>query len=300
MIKLDIISGFLGAGKTTFVNKLLKHYIDSGLKPVCIVNEFGETGLDAQIIEADGFRAVEIEGGCICCTLKDDISVSLIEVIKEFSPTNIVFEPSGIFIFDNFFDILKIEELKNLCEVGSIITVVDSVNFSFSRAMFGGFIYNQIKNSPVIVLSKLEKPESKGVEELTCDIKNINPNAVIISKVWADWNDDDFGQVLSRQGKVEIEHRAKHHSFLKSETVDPLEPFTQERLDELIKLCVAGKFGSVCRVKGILEVEGRRILLNIAMKDVTVADFRGPNPQTLTFIGDRIKKKKIDKFFQTI
>jgi len=297
MIKLDIISGFLGAGKTTFVNKLLRHYIDSGLKPVCIVNEFGETGLDAQIIEADGFRAVEIEGGCICCTLKDDISVSLIEVIKEFSPTNIVFEPSGIFIFDNFFDILKIEELKRLCEVGSIITIVDSVNFTFSKAMFGGFIYNQIKNSPVIVLSKLEKPESKGADDLICDIKNINPNAVITSKIWDDWAEEDFDMVLSRNGKVETEHRAKHHSFLKSETIEPLETFTQERMNELINLCTTGKFGSICRVKGILEVNGRKVLLNIAMQDVTITDFRGPNPQTLTFIGDRIKNHKITKFF---
>ena len=297
MIKLDIISGFLGAGKTTFVNKLLKHYMDNGLKPVCIVNEFGETGLDAQIIEADGFRAVEIEGGCICCTLKDDIAVSLMQVIKEFSPTNIVFEPSGIFIFDNFFDILKIEELKNLCEVGSIITIVDSVNFSFARAMFGGFIYNQIKNSPVIVLSKLEKPESKNADDVICDIKNINPNAIITSKIWSDWTDDDFNTVLSRQGKTETEHRAKHHSFLKSETVEPSEPFTKERLDELITLCKSGKFGNLCRVKGILNVDGKRILLNIAMQDVTITDFLGPNPQTLTFIGDRIKKNKIDKFF---
>jgi len=298
MIKLDIISGFLGAGKTTFVNKLLRHYMDNGLKPVCIVNEFGETGLDAQIIEADGFRAIEIDGGCICCTLKDDISVSLIEVIKTFSPTNIVFEPSGIFIFDNFFDILKIEELKNLCEVGSIITIVDSVNFAFSKAMFGSFIYNQIKNSPVIVLSKLEKTESKSADEMICDVKNVNANAIVIDKIWNDWNNDDFDLVLSRQGRVETEHRAKHHSFLKSETIEPSKPFTQECLSELIELCKSGKFGSICRIKGILEVDGKRILLNIAMQDITITDFRGPNPQTLTFIGDRIKKKRIAKFFE--
>ena len=73
MINIDIVSGFLGAGKTTFANMLLRYYINSGLRPVYIVNEFGKTGLDAEIIKADGFEAVEIEGGCICCTLEDDI-----------------------------------------------------------------------------------------------------------------------------------------------------------------------------------------------------------------------------------
>jgi len=77
MIKLDIISGFLGAGKTTFCNKILRHYLDCGLRPVFIVNEFGKTSLDAEIIKADGFDALEIEGGCICCTLKDDIAASV-------------------------------------------------------------------------------------------------------------------------------------------------------------------------------------------------------------------------------
>jgi len=297
MVKLDIISGFLGAGKTTFVNKLLKYYMDSGLKPVCIVNEFGQTGLDAQIIEADGFSAIELEGGCVCCTLKDDISGALIEVIDTFSPTNIVFEPSGIFVFDNFFDILKQPELQQRCEIGSVVTVVDSVNFSFSKAMFGSFIYNQIKNSPAILLSKLEKPERQDVDELMCDIKNINPDTYVAAKVWSEWSGDDFAALLGHGAPAE-EHHAHHHSHLHSTTISPAESFTQEKLDTLIDRCINGDFGDIFRVKGILDVNGERILLNIAMRDVTVTKFVGPNPQTLTFIGDSIRERRILKFIK--
>ena len=295
MVKLDIISGFLGAGKTTFVNKLLRYYMDSGLKPVCIVNEFGQTGLDRQIIEADGFSAVELEGGCVCCTLKDDVSTAIIQVIEAFSPTNIVFEPSGIFIFDNFFDIVKSEELKNRCSIGSVVTVVDSVNFSFAKAMYGSFIYNQIKNSPAIALSKLEKSEHQEVESLICDIKNINPDAIVTSKAWNEWKSVDFETLLNLGVSVD-EHRANHHSFLKTVTINPTESFTRERFDEFVKRCISGKFGDICRAKGILNVDGERILLNIAMLDVTVTPFRGSNPQTLTLIGNRVKEKKVEKF----
>jgi len=295
MTKLDIVSGFLGAGKTTFVNKLLRYYMGLGLKPVCIVNEFGQTGLDRQIIEADGFSAIELEGGCVCCTLKDDVATSILQVIEAFSPTNIVFEPSGIFIFDNFFEILKSEELKNKCQIGSVITIVDSVNFSFAKAMYGSFIYNQIKNSPAIALSKLEKPERQDIDGLICDIKNINPNAVVTSKVWSEWSSADF-EGLTNLGAPSEEHHAHHHSFLKTVTLNPTKPFTRERFDELVKKCVSGKFGEICRAKGILNVDGEQILLNIALNDVTITPFKGSNPQTLTLIGDRVKLKKVDKF----
>ena len=307
MTKLDIISGFLGAGKTTFINKLLKYYIDSGLKPVCIVNEFGQTGLDARIIEASGFSAVEMEGGCICCTLKDDISTAIMQVIDTFSPDRIVFEPSGIFIFDNFFDIVKSEELKDKCEVGNVITVVDSVNFNFAKAAYGGFIYNQIKNAPAIVLSKLESqarpapfPASQSeqtlsldtvsfsVDELICDIRNISPNVFIAAKPWDDWDSADFELLLSQKNLPREEHNAHCHSHLHSITLNPAAPFTREQLERLIAHCNDGAFGDICRTKGVLNVDDELILLNIAMRDVTITPFKGSCEQTLTFIGNSV------------
>ena len=297
MVKIDIISGFLGVGKTTFANMLLRRYMNSGLRPVYIVNEFGQTGFDAEIIKADGFDAIEIEGGCICCTLKDDIGAAIIKVINTFSPTNIVFEPSGIFIFDNFIDILKEPDINKKCDVGNVFTIVDSVNFTFSKAKYGSFIYNQIKNASIILLSKLEKTRHNA-EEIICDIKNINPDAFIMSKIWSDWDGGDFEHLAAQQNYPRMDHHAHHHSNLHSITIKPDMPFTQDKLDRFLACCQSGVFGELCRVKGIVKLENRLVLLNIAMQDVVQTEFKGISEPSLTFIGQAVKEKEICRFLQ--
>ena len=295
MVKMDIISGFLGAGKTTFANKLLRKYLDSGLRPVYIVNEFGQTGLDAEIIRADGFEAVEIEGGCICCTLKNDISAAVIKVIDAFSPTNIVFEPSGIFIFDNFTDILKQPQIYGKCEVANVFTVVDGVNFNFSKTVYVNFLYNQIKNASIILISKLEKTK-QNVDEIICDVKNINPDAFIMSKIWNDWSSADFELLLNNGKYPRMAHHAHHHGNLRSVTVKPVKPFTRDEIDRFLACCESGAFGDLCRVKGVVEIEKQTVLLNITMRDVVQTNFNGVSEQTLTFIGQTVNEKEIAQF----
>ena len=342
MIKLDVISGFLGVGKTTFANLLLRYYMDpasrmadgSPYRPVYIVNEFGQTGLDADIIKADGFEAIEMPGGCICCTLKTDVGVAIVNVMDAYSPTHIVFEPSGIFVFDNFFDVLRQDNIKNRCEVGDVFTIVDSVNFSFSKLShtYGSFIYNQIKNAPILILSKLEKTKH-NVEELICDIKNINPDALVMSKIWANWDKADFERMLNHpkvfsytdhdseetleytQGRHdehehdhdhdhdhdhhdEHHHHDHHHDDLFSVTIIPEEHFTQERIDSLIANCKSGVFGDLYRIKGIILKDDQHLLLNIAMEDVDLTEFNSIQKPTLTFIGKTVNEEEILKFFK--
>ena len=294
-VKIDIISGFLGVGKTTFVNMLLRYYIKEGLRPVYIVNEFGQTGLDADIIKADGFEAIDIYGGCICCTLKDDLAVSIAKAIDAFSPTHIVFEPSGAFVFDNFFDILKQPSLNKRCVIQNAAAIVDSVNFNFSKVSYGSFLYNQIKNSPVIILSKLEK-SGTNAEELICDVKNINPDALIISKIWSDWERSDFELLLSRQKDIHTVHNAHSHSRLVSVTIKPQMPFTQDKIDRFFACCKSGLFGDIYRVKGIIIKDNQPFLLNIALQDAELIKFDGISEPSLTFIGQSVNKKEIFKF----
>ena len=295
MVNIDIISGFLGAGKTTFANMLLKYYINSGLRPVYIVNEFGKTGLDAEIIKADGFEAVEIEGGFICCTLKNDIGVAMAKVIEAFSPDNIIFEPSGIFIFDNFTDVLKQPQLRGKCEIKNIFTVVDSVNFNNAKAIYGSFIYNQIKNAPVIILSKLEKTDT-SVDEVICDIKNINPNALIFSKIFNEWDNLDFTALLNKYREPEVNYRSHGHIKFKTLSIAAKGDFSQERVNDLALKCSQGVFGDICRVKGVVMVDGVYMLINISFNDVTISKFNGVTERSLTFIGDSINKKNIVDF----
>ena len=176
-----MISGFLGAGKTTFISLLLEYYIKKGERPVYIVNEFGNTGLDAKLLENEGFQAIEMANGCICCTLKDSVVDTIREVFQRFSPTRILFEPSGIFVFDNFLELVRTQTLQYCCRIGSVITVVDSLNFNPSKLKYGNFLYNQIKSASAIVVSKLEKSPISA-EEIVCDIQNINPQAFVFAK----------------------------------------------------------------------------------------------------------------------
>ena len=276
-------------------NMMLRYYISSGLRPVYIVNEFGKTGLDAEIIKADGFEAVEIEGGCICCTLKDDIGVAVAKVIEAFSPTNIVFEPSGIFIFDNFTDILKQPQLQGKCEIKNIFTVVDSVNFSHAKAIYGSFIYNQIKNAPVIILSKLEKNHT-NTDEIICDIKNINPNAIIFSKIFAEWDNSDFTELLDKYRAPEVGYRSHGHNKFKTLSIAAKSDFTQEKINELALKCSQGVFGDICRVKGVVRLDGVYTLINISFNYVTISKFKGVTERSLTFIGGSINKKNTVDF----
>ena len=297
MISIDLVSGFLGAGKTTFCNYLLKHYMDIGAKPVYIVNEFGHVGLDADIIEADGFQAVEMHGGCICCTLKGEVASSVIKVIEAFSPTHIVFEPSGIFIFDDFFDILTEPGIVERCKIGNVITIVDGVNFEYSKAMFGSFLYNQIKNAPTLILSKLEKKQYDP-DELVADLRNINPDAFIMAKQWIAFNKDDWNQILSSRSGMVFNHPEHFHGRFESYTAKPTEKFTQERLDELCDLILSGVFGELFRIKGVLNTENEPILLNIAGKDINIEAFLGYSEPTLTFIGVSVNQETVDEFLR--
>ncbi len=291
MIKIDIVSGFLGAGKTTFCNLLLKYYLKQDFRPVYLVNEFGQTGLDAEIIKAENFNAIQMEGGCICCTLKNNVEKAICQVIDEFSPTHIVFEPSGIFIFDNFFDIFESDSLKNKIAIGSMITIVDSLNFSFSKTAYGSFLFNQIKNSPVILISKTEK-NSRNAEELICDIKNINSEAVIITKSWKEFNDDDYKLIESKKTDPDHAHNAHHHSRFQSYTIIP----ENLRIDDLIHRLNNMDFGNIYRVKGIIKQNGKNILLNIAGKHITIDEFKVPAQPCLTLIGEHIKIKEIKNY----
>jgi len=298
MIKIDIISGFLGAGKTTFANMLLRHYFDMGLRPVFIVNEFGQTGLDADIIQAEGFNALKMEGGCICCTLKNDISVAILQVIETFSPSNIVFEPSGIFVFNNFFDILKEPAIATKCVLGCVLTVVDSINFSLAKVQYGSFMFNQIKHAKVVLLSKLERAQA-WADELICDIKNINPDALIVLKAWEEWIADDFGEILGQNSFLE-DYQMRHHDNLQSMTITLQTLLTQVQIDQLVSGCISGKFGDLCRVKGIIATSEKLVLLQIVMQDVSQNEFRGPGSLALTFIGQTVDSSALRSFFAAI
>ena len=180
MTKIDIISGFLGAGKTTFIKKLLQEAI-SGEKVVLIENEFGEIGIDGGFLQDAGIEIREMNSGCICCSLVGDFGKSLAEVLEKYSPDRVIIEPSGV---GKLSDVMKA-----VCDVaGEIdvtlngsITVVDAQKCKMYMKNFGEFFNNQIESAGMIVLSRTDVANADKVAQAVEMIREKNPKAVIVT-----------------------------------------------------------------------------------------------------------------------
>ena len=180
MTKIDVFSGFLGAGKTTLIKKLLKEALD-GSKTVLIENEFGEIGIDGGFLQEAGIEIKEMNSGCICCSLVGDFGTSLKEVIETYAPERILIEPSGV---GKLSDVLK--AVENVAtelgvQVNSAVAVVDASKAKMYIKNFGEFFINQIEFAGTIILSRTDKVSAQKLEECVALIREHNDKATIIT-----------------------------------------------------------------------------------------------------------------------
>ena len=181
MTKIDIISGFLGAGKTTLIKKLLKEALN-GTKVVLIENEFGEIGIDGGFLKESGIEITEMNSGCICCSLVGDFETSLKEVMTTYAPERILIEPSGDGkLSDVMRAIQNIADADDNMELNSAVTVVDVSKAKVYIKNFGEFFINQIENAGTIILSRTDKADQKKIEEAVKLIRSHNEKATIIT-----------------------------------------------------------------------------------------------------------------------
>ena len=180
MTKIDIISGFLGAGKTTFIKKLLEEAI-AGEQVVLIENEFGEIGIDGGFLKDSGIEIREMNSGCICCSLVGDFGTSLAEVLTQYKPERIIIEPSGV---GKLSDVMKavIDVSADMdVELNSAVTIVDAAKCKMYMKNFGEFFNNQIENAGTIVLSRTDITDASKIQKDVEMIREKNANAVIIT-----------------------------------------------------------------------------------------------------------------------
>ena len=180
MTKIDVVSGFLGAGKTTLIKKLLKEALD-GSKTVLIENEFGEIGIDGGFLKESGIEIKEMNSGCICCSLVGDFGTSLKEVISTYAPERILIEPSGV---GKLSDVLK--AVENVAgdldvEINSAVAVVDASKCKMYMKNFGEFFSNQIEYAGTIILSRTDKVDQAKLNACVEMIREHNDKATIIT-----------------------------------------------------------------------------------------------------------------------
>ncbi len=203
MTKIDIISGFLGAGKTTLIKKLLSEAL-SGEKLVLIENEFGEIGIDGGFLKDAGVQITEMNSGCICCSLVGDFGTALKEVIETYAPDRIIIEPSGV---GKLSDVIKavnkvMEEEGADIVLNSTTAVVDGMKTKMYMKNFGEFFNNQVESAGTIVISRTQKlPESK-LAECVALLKEHNSNAAVITTPWDDITGEIILSAIEKSGSL--------------------------------------------------------------------------------------------------
>ena len=223
MTKIDIISGFLGAGKTTFIKKMIDEAF-KGEQIVLIENEFGEVGIDGGFLKDAGIQITEMNSGCICCSLVGDFGKNLNEVITKYHPDRILIEPSGVGklsdVMKSVIDIEKEQDVK----LNALVTVVNALKASKQMKAFGEFFNNQIEYATTVILSRSQNATPEQLEFCVKQIQKLNPNAAIITTDWNAISGEQILKVMEGQDNLEMkvlaearhaqdeeEHEHEHH-----------------------------------------------------------------------------------------
>lgn len=211
MTKIDIISGFLGAGKTTFIKKMIDE-VFTGEKLVLIENEFGEVGIDGGFLKDAGIQITEMNSGCICCSLVGDFGRNLHEVIGKYHPDRILIEPSGVGklsdVMKSVIDVEKEEDVK----LNGLITVVNALKASKQMKAFGEFFNNQIEYATTVVLSRSQNATPEQLELCVKQIQSINDKAAIITTPWDSIRGEQILKVVEGQDSLERKLMAEQHA----------------------------------------------------------------------------------------
>ena len=210
MTKIDIISGFLGAGKTTFIKKMLDE-VFAGEKIVLIENEFGEIGIDGGFLKDAGIGITEMNSGCICCSLVGDFGKNLHEVIHKFHPDRILIEPSGVGklsdVMKSVIDVEKEEDVK----LNGLVTVVNALKASKQMKAFGEFFNNQIEYATTVVLSRTQNATPEQLELCVKQIQALNHQAAVITTPWEEIRGEQILKVIEGQDSLERKLMAEEH-----------------------------------------------------------------------------------------
>lgn len=216
MTQIDIISGFLGAGKTTFIQKLLQEAL-KGENVVLIENEFGEIGIDSGFLKNSGIEIREMNQGCICCSLVGDFETSLKEVIEKYQPDRILIEPSGVGKLSDILSAVKTVSANLPVHLDGAVTVVDASKAKLYNKNFGEFFDDQIRFATTVVLSRTDIAKEEKVEEAVAIVRKVNPKANLITTPIQELSGGKLLEIIGKEENLEealleeVREKAAHH-----------------------------------------------------------------------------------------
>ena len=333
MTKIDVFSGFLGAGKTTLIKKLLKEGYN-GEKLVLIENEFGEIGIDGGFMKDAGIEVTEMNQGCICCSLVGDFGKALQKVLDEYAPDRILIEPSGV---GKLSDVIKavMDIDSDQIVLNSYTTVCDASKIKMYMKNFGEFYKNQVETAKTIVLSRSQKLTDEKLAEAVAMIKELNDHATIVTTNWdeisgaqilaAMENENKFAEDLLKEelehhhhhDDDEHEHHHHHHEdgeechchdhehhhhhhadeVFTSMGIETAKKFTKEELENALGKLSGEEFGVVLRAKGIVAGDNGWYEFDFVPEEYEIRKGSADVTGKMCVIGSKLAEDKIKALF---
>ena len=284
-MKILLVSGFLGAGKTTFIKELAKNI---NLEFVVLENEYADIGVDKDFLDEKNLNVWEMSEGCICCSMKGDFKSSIKRIYSEINPEYLVVEPTGVGMLSSIIENIR-DINNNDIEILSPITLIDITSFSEYLETFNSFFTDNLKNTGKVILTKLENSNYFEIENIKNEILKINNNLEIITDDYRNFQKEWFGEILNKSIDNKIIDKnfsLKTHINLRTFSKENINLKTMDGL--FLNKLVNGDFGKIYRAKGIVKIDGYWGKFNLVYKNFEMEPITDAKGTKIVIIGNNL------------
>ena len=286
-MKILLVSGFLGAGKTTFIKEMAKNI---NLEFVVLENEYADIGIDGDFLDEKNLNVWEMSEGCICCSMKGDFKSSIKKIYFEINPEYLVIEPTGVGMLSSIIENIR-EINNNDIEILSPLTLIDITSFNEYLETFNNFFIDNLKNTGKVILTKLENYSPFDIENIKNEISKINNNLVIITDDYRTFPKEWFGEILNKNIDNKIIDKnfsLKTHINLRTFSKENINLKTMDELGLLLNRLVNGDFGKIYRAKGIIKIDGYWGKFNLVYKNFEMEPITDAKGTKIVIIGNNL------------
>ena len=286
-MKVLLVSGFLGAGKTTFIKEMSKNI---NLEFVVLENEYADIGVDGDFLDEKNLNVWEMSEGCICCSMKGDFKSSIKRIYSEINPEYLIIEPTGVGMLSSIIENIR-EINNNDIEILSPLTLIDVTSFNEYLKTFNDFFYDNLKNTGKVILTKLESFNSFDVESIKSEILKTNSNLEIITTDYRYFPKEWFGEILNKNIDNKIIDKSfslKTHINLRTFSKENINLKTMDELGLFLNRLVNGDFGKIYRAKGIVKVDGYWGKFNLVYKNFEMEPITDAKGTKIVIIGNNL------------
>ena len=286
-MKILLVSGFLGAGKTTFIKEMAKNI---NLEFVVLENEYADIGVDRDFLNEKNLNVWEMSEGCICCSMKGDFKSSIKRIYSEINPEYLIIEPTGVGMLSSIIENIR-EINNNDIEILSPLTLIDITSFNEYLETFNNFFIDNLKNTEKVLLTKLENFNHFEIENIKNKILEINNNLEIIITDYRNFPKEWFADLLNKSIDNKIIDKnfsLKTHINLRTFSKENVNLKTMDELGLFLNKLVDGDFGKIYRAKGIVKVDGYWGKFNLVYKNFEMEPITDAKGTKIVIIGNNL------------